>query len=182
MADKKLTRDSIAAAALALLNEAGLDQLSLRKLAARLEVKAPSLYWHVADKNALLALLAESVFVDCLAHVPDSPDWRAWLRGFGLELWRAQRNTRDVGRLILITAQDETVLARMEEAIITPLMKLGLSAAQAVSMQGSVQALVTGWTTFAQGPNGDYIAAHTPIDVAFMQGLNALLKGFDPTN
>lgn len=180
MADKKLTRDTIAAAALDLLNEAGLDQLSLRKLAARLEVKAPSLYWHVADKNALLALLAESVFVECLAHVPESQDWRAWLRGFGLALWRAQRNTRDVGRLILITAQDEAVLARMEEAIVTPLTNLGLSAAQAVSMQGSVQALVTGWTTFAQGPNGDYIAAHMSIDAAFTQGLEALLKGFEP--
>lgn len=180
MADRKLTRDTIAAAALDLLNEQGLDQLSLRKLAARLDVKAPSLYWHVADKNALLALLAESVFTACLAQIPSSPDWRAWLRAFGLALWRAQNDMRDAGRLILGTAQDETVLGRMEQAVVAPLSTLGLDPAQAVSMQASVQALVTGWTTFAQGPNAAYLHAHLSIDTAFRQGLDALVDGFAP--
>ncbi|NWK95768.1 TetR family transcriptional regulator [Sphingobium lactosutens] len=180
MPDRKLTRDTIAAAALEILNEQGLDQLSLRKLAARLEVKAPSLYWHVADKNALLALLAESVFTDCLAQIPPSDDWRGWLHAFGLALWRAQNGMRDAGRLILMTGQEEAVLARMEQAIVAPLTALGLSAAQAVSMQASVQALVTGWTTFAQGPNAAYLHAHMSIDAAFQQGLDALLNGFDP--
>ncbi|MBZ9647798.1 TetR family transcriptional regulator [Sphingobium sp. 3R8] len=181
MADKKLTRDSIAAAALDLLNEQGLDQLSLRKLAARLDVKAPSLYWHVADKNALLALLAESVFVDCLARIPAGAHWRDWLRAFGEALWQAQKHTRDAGRLILMTAQDEAVLVRMEHAVLAPLTALGLSAPQALSMQASVQAFVTGWTSFAQGPNAAYLQAHMSIDTAFAQGLDALLRGFDHT-
>ena len=179
MADKKLTRDTIAAAALNLLNEQGLDQLSLRKLAARLDVKAPSLYWHVADKNALLALLAESVFVDCLAQIAPVAHWRDWLHAFGLALWRAQSDMRDAGRLILMTTQDEAVLARMEQAIVAPLTALGLSAPQALSTQASVQALVTGWASFAQGPNAAYLQAHMSIDAAFTQGLDALLRGFD---
>lgn len=180
MADKKLTRDSIAAAALDLLNEQGLDQLSLRKLAARLDVKAPSLYWHVADKNALLALLAESVFADCLTRIPPGAHWRDWLRAFGQSLWRAQQDMRDAGRLILMTAQDEAVMARMEQAVVTPLTALGLSAPHALSMQASVQAFVTGWTSFAQGPNAAYLKSHMSIETAFAQGLDALLRGFDP--
>lgn len=179
MADKKLTRDSIAAAALDLLNEQGLDQLSLRKLAARLDVKAPSLYWHVADKNALLALLAESVFVDCLARIAPVAHWRDWLCAFGLALWRAQIDMRDAGRLILMTTQEEAVLTRMEQAVVAPLTALGLSAPQALSMQASVQVLVTGWASFAQGPNAAYLQAHMSIDAAFTQGLDALLRGFD---
>jgi TetR/AcrR family tetracycline transcriptional repressor len=179
MAEKKLNRGIIAAAALNLLNENGLDQLSLRKLAARLEVKAPSLYWHVADKNALLALLAENIFMDCIDHVPDGGDWRSWLRGFGMVLWQTQKRTRDSGLLIMVTAQDEAVLMRMENAVVTPLVRLGLNASHAASMQASVQALVTGWTAFAQGPNSSYLHAHLSLDLAFEQGLNALLNGFD---
>jgi TetR/AcrR family tetracycline transcriptional repressor len=178
MAEKKLNRGIIAAAALNLLNENGLDQLSLRKLAARLEVKAPSLYWHVADKNALLALLAENIFMDCIDHVPDGDDWRSWLRGFGMVLWQTQKRTRDSGLLIMVTAQDEAVLTRMEHAVVTPLVRLGLDASHAASMQASVQALVTGWTAFAQGPNSSYLQAHLSIDLAFEQGLDALLNGF----
>lgn len=178
MADKKLTRDSIAAAALDLLNEQGLDQLSLRRLAARLEVKAPSLYWHVADKNALLALLAESVFAACLSQIPPSPDWRAWLRAFGLSLWRAQNAMRDAGRLILLTAQPESVLKRMEQDIVAPLTALGLAAEDAVAMQAAIQALVTGWACFAQGPNAAYLQGHMANEAAFVRALDALLAGY----
>ncbi len=56
-----LTRDRLVAAALELINEDGLDALSMRSLANRLQVKAASLYWHVRDRRELLELLAESI-------------------------------------------------------------------------------------------------------------------------
>src|SRR2546421_11815700 len=56
-----LTRDRLVEAALALINEEGLDGLSMRALADRLDVKAASLYWHVRDRRELLALLGESM-------------------------------------------------------------------------------------------------------------------------
>jgi len=56
-----LTRDRLVEAALGLINEEGLDGLSMRALAERLEVKAASLYWHVRDRGELLELLAESI-------------------------------------------------------------------------------------------------------------------------
>jgi len=43
-----------------------------------------------------------------------------------------------------------------------------------------VQALVTGWTTFAQGPNAAYLQSQLPIDTAFVEGLDALIHGLDP--
>lgn len=181
MTERKLTRATIAAAALDVLNEQGLDQLSLRKVAARLDVKAPSLYWHVADKNMLLALLAESIFTDCLTKIPACTDWRDWLRGFGMALWQAQNATRDAGRLILGAGQPTEVLEAMQEATAAPLVALGLAPERAIMMQASVQALVTGWTTFAQGPNAAYLQSRLPIDTAFAEGLDALIHGLDPT-
>lgn len=51
-----LTRDQIVQAAIALLDEEGLEALSMRKLGARLGAGATSLYWHVANKDELLEL------------------------------------------------------------------------------------------------------------------------------
>lgn len=52
-----LEREEILEAALALLNEVGLDQFSTRRLAERLGVQQPALYWHFRSKSALLDAL-----------------------------------------------------------------------------------------------------------------------------
>ena len=52
-----LQREEILEAALALLNEVGLDQFSTRRLAERLGVQQPALYWHFRNKSALLDAL-----------------------------------------------------------------------------------------------------------------------------
>lgn len=53
-----LDRTRVAETALRLLNEVGLDGLTLRAIARELEVKAPALYWHFEDKQALLDEMA----------------------------------------------------------------------------------------------------------------------------
>ena len=45
---------AIVQAALDLLDETGMDGLTVRALASRLGVQAPALYWHVPSKQALL--------------------------------------------------------------------------------------------------------------------------------
>ena len=57
-----LTRAAIVDAARELVASAGLEALSLRRLAARLGVTAPALYLHFAGKRDLLRALAESEF------------------------------------------------------------------------------------------------------------------------
>src|SRR5947208_15241558 len=70
-----LTRDRLVGAALELVNEEGLDALSMRALADRLEVKAASLYWHVRDRRELLELLAESI-LESVPPVRARGGWR----------------------------------------------------------------------------------------------------------
>lgn len=48
-------------AALEILREEGIDKLTMRRLAERLHVKGASLYWHIRDKQELLAMIAEEV-------------------------------------------------------------------------------------------------------------------------
>jgi TetR/AcrR family tetracycline transcriptional repressor len=54
-------RDSVARHALALLDEVGLADLSMRRIAARLDVQPSALYWHFANKQELLAELADRI-------------------------------------------------------------------------------------------------------------------------
>lgn len=70
-----MNRTSLAATALELIQEDGLDALTMRTLADRSGVKAASLYWHVRDREELLELVADAL----LARVPTTnrgADWR----------------------------------------------------------------------------------------------------------
>ncbi|MFJ7332045.1 TetR/AcrR family transcriptional regulator [Streptomyces sp. NPDC101110] len=57
-----LDRRRVADTALRLLNETGLDGLTLRAIARELDVKAPALYWHFKDKQALLDEMATEMY------------------------------------------------------------------------------------------------------------------------
>lgn len=60
----KLSREKVLAEALILVDEEGLDTLSMRRLADRLGVKAMSLYNHVANKEAVIDGLVELVVAE----------------------------------------------------------------------------------------------------------------------
>lgn len=73
----KLDQARIRAAALALVDADGLDGLSMRRLAAALDVSAAALYFHYPTKDALL----EAVAADILADVDTSAFTRGWETG-----------------------------------------------------------------------------------------------------
>ncbi|WP_223628602.1 TetR family transcriptional regulator [Microbacterium sp. EST19A] len=54
-------RESVARTALALLDEVGLADLSMRRIAARLDVQPSALYWHFSSKQELLADLTDRI-------------------------------------------------------------------------------------------------------------------------
>jgi AcrR family transcriptional regulator len=70
-----LTRERVVAAALAFIDEHGVDALSMRKLGQQLGVEAMSLYNHVDSKDDLVDAVASRLLE--LVEVPDvSGDWR----------------------------------------------------------------------------------------------------------
>jgi AcrR family transcriptional regulator len=82
-----LSRETIVAAALAVVDEDGLDALTVRRLAERLGVTMMAMYWHVRDKAQLLDLVGEALLAE--VALPDrTDDWQADLRA----LLRAARD------------------------------------------------------------------------------------------
>ena len=57
----RITREQILATAMALLDQRGLPDLTMRKLAAELGIRPSALYWHFPDKQTLLARLADRI-------------------------------------------------------------------------------------------------------------------------
>src|SRR2546430_5673424 len=95
-----LTRDRLVGAALELVNEEGLDALSMRALADGLEVKAASLYWHVRDRRELLELLAESI-VESIPPVRTRGGWRQSVLAAGAALRKRVADQKDGDRVLL---------------------------------------------------------------------------------
>lgn len=70
-----LGRDQIVAAAIELLDAAGLDGLTMRKLGTKLGAGATSAYWYVANKGELLDLVLDELMAE--VEVPDAAaGWR----------------------------------------------------------------------------------------------------------
>ncbi len=72
------TREDVVETALRILDEFGLADLSMRRLAGVLEVQPSALYWHVPNKQTLLALVADQI-IDRAATVDHAVtgDWKA---------------------------------------------------------------------------------------------------------
>ncbi|MFD8750445.1 TetR/AcrR family transcriptional regulator [Kitasatospora sp. NPDC059577] len=82
-----LSREQIVTAALALLDNDGIEALSMRKLGARLNAGATSLYTYVANKDELLALAVDQVFAELPLPEPTGADGSN--TGGDPKVWRA---------------------------------------------------------------------------------------------
>jgi TetR/AcrR family transcriptional regulator, tetracycline repressor protein len=95
-----LSRDRLVAAALELVQQHGLDALTMRALGDRLHVKAASLYWHVRDRAELLDLVAAALLSQA-ASVSTRGEWRTDALAVCAALERVTARRRDAARLLL---------------------------------------------------------------------------------
>ncbi|MGV0739789.1 TetR/AcrR family transcriptional regulator, partial [Mycobacterium syngnathidarum] len=80
-----IVRDAVIEAALRIIDLEGLDTFSLPRLARELNVQAPSLYHHFADKSAILVEVARSITAETKYPDPKSvSNWIEWLVAFSL--------------------------------------------------------------------------------------------------
>ena len=83
----KLTRALVLEAAVALADGAGVEGLTMRRLATRLGVQPMSIYHHVADKESILDGIVDAVFAAIDGPGPTDGvdgDWRGPMHGVPL--------------------------------------------------------------------------------------------------
>ena len=128
-----LTQEQVVRGAVDLLARAGLEALTLRRLATELGVAAPTLYWHVRNKRQLLDLMAEALVAR--AGRSTSPaygqPWWDWLAEQARLQWRVLTSHRDAALVIAGNRPTETTLPTVEQ-ILGSLVVVGFPPAEAL--------------------------------------------------
>lgn len=84
-----LSKERIIAAAIEILDVEGRDALTFRALAARLATGAGALYWHVSNKDELLAAATNSVIARAIGAAPTHEGTDDGIRSLALRLFDA---------------------------------------------------------------------------------------------
>jgi TetR/AcrR family tetracycline transcriptional repressor len=144
-----VTREAIVTAALELLADGGLEAVSFRRIATRLGVSAPTLYWHVDSKRQLMDLMAEA-----LVRRPDSgyagprpgQPWWEWLRTDARQVFATLISTRDAPRVVAGNRPTPEAFAGIER-VLGVLVDAGLTPGQAQQTLFALGAYVIGSAT-----------------------------------
>jgi len=137
----KINRDMVTRAGLTLLNEEGLEQLTLRRLAIKLDVQAATIYWHFKSKEELLDEMATTVLAEgssALIPARKSSDWRTWAFTFGAGLRKTLLAYRDGARMVAGTRLTNTNYLKTTEIIGNRMLAAGFSVRSAVVLFSTI--------------------------------------------
>jgi AcrR family transcriptional regulator len=139
-----LSRERVLGAAVALADEGGLEQLSMRKLAKVLGVEAMSLYNHIANKDRLLDGMVDLVFNE-IEPPSANGDWRQEMRKRAIATREAlNRHPWAVGLMEARPNPGEANL-RLHEAVLACLREAGFSVEMAIHAYSVQDAYIYGF-------------------------------------
>lgn len=174
---RKLEREMVVAEAIALLDADGFEGVTLRALAARLNVRAPALYWHFPDRAALLAAMVDAL--EARVDVPPVPPRRAdlfdWICQRGEALRGVLRGLKGSAKLIAaatarpgIGREFEVLVAEVED----------ITKAELTQVVATLNSFVLGWLHYEQEPTmQEFMSSIMDRDSAYRKGLTAIARG-----
>ncbi|MEU7859973.1 TetR/AcrR family transcriptional regulator C-terminal domain-containing protein [Nonomuraea sp. NPDC049141] len=181
----RLSRETMIETALRLLDEVGLEGLTVRRLAAEFGVQSPALYWHIRTKQQLLDGMADAIILGAGMGPPhDGESWQEWLGRRA----RAYRDSllahRDGARIVCTAAQLGPATVRMFDQEVAGMVGRGFTPVLALRTITSVAHYVNGFVLQVQGERSSAAPADLLADQ--LDGgtsaplIAALLEGGDP--
>ena len=143
-----LDRQLILHHAFAVLNEAGLEGLTLRRLAARLHVQAPAIYWHFKNKQELLDEMGTQVLLEARvdeAILRELPTWQEWAKAYCAGLRNAFLRYRDGAKMASGTYLTDTKMFAVMEMSLRKFIDAGFTLRQAVVGLGTFYSYTVGF-------------------------------------
>jgi TetR/AcrR family transcriptional regulator, tetracycline repressor protein len=143
-----LDRFVILQQAFSILNESGLENLTLRRLAAKLGVKAPAIYWHFKNKQELLDEMGTQVLreaVNGTSVFDAAQNWQDWALNYCLGLRRTLLRYREGARMFSGTYLTDPSLYAPMEASLRKLTGAGFSLRQSVVGLSALYCYVIGF-------------------------------------
>ena len=158
----KAGREPVVRTGLKLLNEVGLDGLSLRRIAAALGVQAPTLYWRFKNKQDLIDEMATQVLANWapqfLKGAATASSWQERTLLFGRTLRGALLRYRDGARMVAGSYLTDTTFYGVMETMLQTLLAAGIAPADAAACLHTVYSYVIGFTIEEQAvvsPKGE---------------------------
>ena len=174
----RLERQMVVRAALELLNEAGLEGLTTRRLAEALGVQGPALYWHFKNKQELIDEMAQALLFDAYGSKELGQDWAQWLTEGARRLRRSLLSYRD-GALLLAGFRPSGPHGRMDPKVaLAPLIE-AFGMPDAIWALLSVNRFTFGWTMDEQAAMDRKPLFAPPFDPndGFEFGLDTIIAG-----
>ena len=137
----KVNREMVAGAGLKLLNEGGLEQLTLRLLAKELKIQAPTVYWHFKSKQELIDEMATTVLAEGtrrLMPAKETAEWTVWATTFGRGLRKTLLAYRDGARMVAGSRLTNTVYMATAERVGAKLVGEGFTVRRAVVLLSTI--------------------------------------------
>lgn len=137
----KIDREMVIRAGLKLLDEVGLEQLTLRRLASELNVKAPTLYWHFKGKGELVDAMATTVLAEAgsgLMPTSKSVPWKKWAVAYGNGLRKVLLSHRDGARMVAGTRLTNTAYMEVMETVGAVFIDSGFSLRETVVLLSTI--------------------------------------------
>jgi AcrR family transcriptional regulator len=157
-------------AAIALADEAGVESLTMRKLAKELGVEAMSLYNHVANKDDLLDGIVEIVFSEIEAP-PGGTDWKSAMRKRAISTREALSRHRWAVGLMESRMRPGPANVRLHDAVLGCLRQAGFSVEMAVHAYSVQDSYIYG---FALQENG-FVQQRASLSLGTDESLSQLM-------
>jgi TetR/AcrR family transcriptional regulator, tetracycline repressor protein len=163
-------------AALAYADEHGLEELSMRRLGAELDVEAMSLYRYYPSKGALLEAVACRVLGELELPAGERGDWHGHVATYARSLRALALRHPRVFPLLASAGPSNPSVASVFERMVSVWRAAGLDEQRSVRAQCAVQGYVTGAVLWQIG-SGDGSDDERAADEDFEFGMGALLEG-----
>lgn len=165
-----LTRERVISTALRIMDEEGLDSVTMRRIGRELGVEAMSLYNHVRDKDDILVGICEHVLAQF--RVADAEDWAEAARLGAREYRRLLRSHPNV--ITLMTEQKAAFTnpesLRGYEFALDVFHRAGLTGAETVKAFHAFGGYILGFVMLELGLTIDGQDAHGHEDMARLVG------------
>src|SRR5947207_3192204 len=122
-----LSRERILHAALELVDEGGIDSLSMRKLGQKLGFEAMSLYNHVANKDDVIDGILDLVLDDTELPSPETP-WDDTIRSSAISVHEALRRHPWACTTVMAPGHMRPKRLRYMDALLAQLREAGFGA------------------------------------------------------
>ena len=140
----RLWPELIAREALSLMDEQGAEALTMKALARRLEVEAPSLYHHVSGKAEIIEMVRDLIVADISLEAFATLPWDEALRDFAHSYHAAFSAHPNLVPLLMRTPVDSPLAYEMYDRVVASMVAQGWGQEAAVEILLGLELFVLG--------------------------------------